>query len=75
MNIEVTIKNKPSIQALKNCAKVIQRVERKRIYDELSRILTDWENQSDSSYPYTTAEDLYNMLVKIQNNWDIISSG
>ena len=36
------------------------------IYDELCRVLTDYEND------IVGAEDLYNMLVHIQNNWEAV---
>ncbi len=40
------------------------------IYDELCRVLTDYEgNGSDER---ATADDLYCMLVKIQNNWETV---
>lgn len=42
--------------------------EAKKIYDELSKVLTDYEDMEGSC----TEEDLYNMLVKIQNNWESI---
>lgn len=39
------------------------------IYDELSRVLTDYEEMS------ATEDDLYDMLCKIQNNWeDVITA-
>ncbi|MDE6947575.1 MAG: hypothetical protein K2P14_10380 [Anaeroplasmataceae bacterium] len=39
------------------------------IYDELSRVLTDYEECT------ATGHDLYNMLVRIQNSWDLITEG
>lgn len=42
--------------------------EAKKIYDELSEVLTDYEDMNGNC----TEEDLYNMLVKIQNNWKSI---
>jgi len=36
------------------------------IYDELSRILTDYEEGE------ADANDLYAMLIKIQNNWETV---
>ena len=36
------------------------------IYDELSAILTDYEEGN------ATEADIYDMLVKIQNNWDTV---
>ena len=40
--------------------------KKKEIYDELCRVLTDWETQE------AVDDDLYWMLVKIQNNWEAI---
>ena len=50
---------------------------KKTIYDELSRVLTDYENPTDvEDYDDINWEsELYKMLVKIQNNWeDVITS-
>ncbi len=44
--------------------------EKKQIYDELSRVLTDYEG--NGSPAGASAEDLYDMLVKIQNKWDTV---
>jgi len=38
------------------------------IYNELSRTLT--EHEGNPHLPSEDAEDLYNMLVKIQNHWE-----
>ena len=43
-----------------------EELQRRSIYDELCSVLTDWEEMKASS------EDLYNMLVKIQNNWETV---
>ena len=43
---------------------------REEIYDSMCRILTDFEN----SEPNITIEDFYQMLCKIQNNWEIITA-
>jgi hypothetical protein len=40
--------------------------QKTKIYDELCRVLTDYENDVIST------EDLYNMLVRIQTNWEAI---
>lgn len=40
--------------------------ERQKIYDEMCRVLTDWETQE------AVDDDLYWMLVKIQNNWETV---
>ena len=43
--------------------------EKNKIYDELSRVLTEYEEG------LIEAEELYDMLVLIQNSWeDIITS-
>ena len=39
--------------------------ERDKIYDEMCEVLTDSERGSDMVTEY----ELYDMLVKIQNNW------
>lgn len=38
--------------------------EKQRIYDELSRVLTDYENGEANGV------DLYDMLCTIQNRWE-----
>lgn len=44
---------------------------RKSIYDELCEILTEYENPEH--YNGRTGEaELYEMLVKIQNNWETV---
>lgn len=40
--------------------------EKINIYDELSKVLTDYEERK------ATEKELYNMLVEIQNNWEVI---
>ena len=42
--------------------------EREAIYDEISRTLTNYELSEKDDRP--TAEDLYLLLVKIQNRWE-----
>jgi hypothetical protein len=44
--------------------------EKQAIYDELCRVLTDYEGKG--SRPKATADDLYTMLMKIQNNWESV---
>lgn len=46
--------------------KEVSFMEKQKIYDELCRVLTDYEND------IVGAEDLYNMLVHIQNNWEAV---
>lgn len=41
--------------------------ERQQIYDELCRVLTDYEGNGT---PEGAVADLYDMLVKIQNRWE-----
>ena len=43
---------------------------REKQYDEISRVLTDYEEKTNG----VTEEDLYNLLVDIQNNWETIIS-
>ena len=43
---------------------------REEIYDSMCRILTDFENSESN----ITIEDYYQMLCKIQNNWEIITA-
>lgn len=46
-------------------------LETKRdIYDELSRVLTDYENREDIFEDIDWEAELYEMLVKIQNRWE-----
>ena len=42
------------------------RMDKNNLYDELCHLLTDFEEMSES----VSEEDLYDMLVKIQNNWE-----
>ena len=42
--------------------------EKAKMYDELSRLLTEYEEGNDM----ITEIDLYEMLVKIQNNWETV---
>ena len=42
--------------------------EREAIYDEILRMLTSYELSEKDDRP--TAEDLYLLLVKIQNRWE-----
>ena len=44
-------------------------LEKAKIYDELCAVLTMYENDE------ATDEDLYDMLIKIQDNWeDVITA-
>lgn len=45
---------------------------KKTIYDELSRVLTDYEHPEDMEdyNDIDWEEELYTMLVKIQNRWE-----
>jgi len=40
--------------------------EKQQLYDELSRILTEYEEDKIGE------KDLYKILVKIQTNWEIL---
>lgn len=41
-------------------------ITKESIYDEICRLLTDYENKSDMVTEY----ELYDMLVKIQRHWE-----
>ena len=41
------------------------------IYDEMCRVLTDYEGNGSEAAP--VAEDLYDVIVKIQNHWEYIA--
>ena len=43
-------------------------ITKESIYDEMCRLLTYYENESDMVTEY----ELYDMLVKIQNNWESV---
>lgn len=47
----------------------MNKLEKDAIYDKLCRILTDYEDPQLGQDP-VTEDDLYWMLVEIQNNWD-----
>lgn len=49
-----------------NTMEVCKMETKQTIYDEMCRVLTEWETQE------AVDDDLYNMLVKIQNNWETI---
>jgi DNA-binding protein Fis len=42
-------------------------ITKESIYDEMCRLLTDYEDMNG-----VTENDLYEMLVKIQNNWETV---
>lgn len=46
--------------------RIEQPITKQSLYDEMCRVLTDWETQD------AVDDDLYNMLVKIQNNWETV---
>ena len=45
------------------------RMKKNELYDELSKVLTDYETQDENGI-VVDEKDLYEMLVKIQNNWE-----
>lgn len=47
------------------------RETKKSIYDELCEILTEYENP-DYDNNHVGEAELYQMLIKIQNNWETI---
>ena len=44
--------------------------KREEIYDEMCRVLTNYETAEDDDK--FTEYELYEMLVKIQNNWEAV---
>ena len=54
--------------------KVINLTERERIYDKLSKVLTEYEtyvySDEDSDTIYERAADMYAVLVEIQRKWE-----
>ena len=45
------------------------RLDKNALYDELCNVLTEYESDDDLSATYCM-EMCYDMLVKIQNNWE-----
>ena len=46
-------------------------MDKNAIYDEMCGLLTDYEGMNGQDRAdEVTADDLYEMLVKIQNNWE-----
>ena len=45
-------------------------ITKESIYDEMCRVLTNYENAEDDDK--FTEYELYEMLVKIQNNWEAV---
>ena len=48
-------------------------MEKNEIYDRMCHLLTDYEHPEDAVSP-VTADDLYDMLVEIQNKWEDITN-
>ena len=44
------------------------------LYDNMCRVLTDYEEltKDDYSKAYECMTDMYNVLVDIQNNWELL---
>lgn len=71
---EVTADDEPSIDEMIEESKKVTEDKKSEIYDELSRVLTDYEGNGDPELR-NDPEPLYDMLVKIQNDWeDVITS-
>ena len=45
-------------------------MDKNQVYDELCHLLTDFETGEELGYDEVSSADLYDMLVKIQNNWE-----
>ena len=50
----------------------MNKMEKDRIYDEMCRTLTDYEHEPMSAE--NAVNDFYDILVKIQNNWEELVS-
>lgn len=48
-------------------------MDKKQIYDRICMLLTEYENPKEYDYR-TTADDLYQMLVEVVNNFEYITS-
>lgn len=49
----------------------MNRMQKNAIYDEMCGLLTDYEGMNgEERKSEVTSDDLYTMLVKIQNNWE-----
>ena len=47
--------------------------KKKEIYDEMCRLLTEYEETHDvNSMQINWETELYDMLIKIQNNWETV---
>ena len=51
----------------------MNKLQKDALYDEMCHLLTNFENQDDSNCDIV-ADDLYNFLVKLQNNWEELTS-
>ena len=50
----------------------MNKLQKNAIYDEMCGLLTDYEGMGEMAD--MLSEELYNMLVKIQNNWEYLTS-
>ena len=49
----------------------MKKLKKNELYDKICRTLTDYENcETNEDHPKATKEDLYYLLVEIQNNWE-----
>ena len=46
--------------------------KRREIYDKMCILLTDYEHREDIYEDINWEEELYDMLVEIQNNWEAV---
>ena len=54
----------------------MNKIKKNEIYDEMCHIITDYELFGEEGHETAVdAYELYNMLVKIQNNWEELTSG
>lgn len=46
--------------------------QKEEVYDKMCALLTEYEHPEECEGYEVTAEDLYSMLVEIQNNWEYL---
>lgn len=46
-------------------------MNKQEIYDELCRVITEYEEDNNKNV-YDNLQDMYNIMVEIQNNWETV---
>lgn len=52
----------------------LRNANKEAIYDEICALLTNYEHPEECEGFEVTKDDLYSMLVKIQNNWEYLTA-